>query len=580
MQRKLGHVVLQCLFVSCISTLAYAQTSGTVRGTVKDATGAVVPHATVIVINSATKTQRDTVSDDQGIYAFAVLPVGQYDLEITFPGFLPYRRAGGSVDVNSALQVDAILQIAGQAETVTVNADSAHVETAQTSLGETITSQHVTAVPLNGRSYTDLLGIQAGVTPIHTSAKLNQSSGGACGASNVSGDLNPGMFSINGQREDANGFLLNGANVQEDMAGGAAIIPNLDSIAQFRILTSNFDAEAGNFSGGLVSVVTKSGTNAFHGSGFDFLRNTALDARGFFDPDKARFDQNQFGGTLGGPIKRDTVFFFADYQGGRTSQGIETGRLSVPSLANRAGDFSDLASSLTGTVSGSYMAELLSQRLGYAVSPDEAFVVPGCVSTAQCVFPGAVIPVRAWSVPAQRLLPYIPLPNAGPSTFSSAAGTEQLQDDKGGLRVDPNTGWLGLWSAYSFADRYHLDNPYPTQQGGANVPGFNALSDGRSQFLTMSSAKPIGANAANEFRVSVLHNANNLGQARGGVGTSLAAQGFLPPSQGGLIPGFPKSQGVETVLFNTFTLGMTPFAVDQRQTTYQIHDNIPKVFGR
>jgi hypothetical protein len=381
MRRKFEHVMLRCVIVLCTGTLLQAQTTGNVRGTVKDATGAVVPHATVILINSATKAQRDTASDDQGVYAFTVLPVGQYDLEITFPGFLPYRRAGLSIDVNSALQVDAILQIAGQTETVTVNADAVHVETAQTALGETITSQHVAAVPLNGRSYTDLLGIQAGVTPINTSANLNQSSGGAFGAINVSGDLNPGMFSINGQREDANGFLLNGANVQEDMAGGAAIIPNLDSIAQFRILTSNFDAEAGNFSGGLVSVVTKSGTNGFHGSGFDFLRNTALDARGFFDPEKARFDQNQFGGTLGGPIARDKVFFFADYQGGRTRQGIETGRLAVPSLANRAGDFSDTASSLTGFVTGSYMAQLLSQRLGYAVSPNEAFYAPGCATT-------------------------------------------------------------------------------------------------------------------------------------------------------------------------------------------------------
>jgi hypothetical protein len=139
------------------------------------------------------------------------------------------------------------------------------------------------------------------------------------------------------------------------------------------------------------------------------------------------------------------------------------------------------------------MAQLLSQRLGYAVSPNEAFYIPGCATTAQCVFPGAVIPSRAWSVPAQRLLPYIPLPNAGPSTFSSAAGTEQLQDDKGALRLDANTGWLGLVSGYYFADQYHLDNPYPTQQGGANVPGFSALSDGRSQFLSISTRRTAGA---------------------------------------------------------------------------------------
>ena len=407
---QLSFRLAACVIVVAAGDIAHAQTTGSLRGTVKDTTGAVVPFATAILMNSDTRTQRDTATDDQGAYAFTLVPVGQYDLEVTFPGFVPYRRLGLKIDVNSALQIDAVLQIAGQSESVTVSAAAVHIERAQTALGETITSQHVAAVPLNGRSYTDLLGIQAGVTPINTSATVNQSSGGAFGAINVSGDLNPGMFSINGQREDANGFVLNGSNVQEDMAGGAAIIPNLDSIAEFRILTSNFGAEAGNFSGGLVSVVTKSGTNALHGSLFDFLRNTALDARGPFDPERPRFDQNQFGGTLGGPIKRDKIFFFADYQGGRTAQGIETGRLPVPSLANRAGDFSDIAGSLTGSVNGSYMAQLLSDRLGYEVSPNEAFYAPGCVSTAQCVFPSAVVPGRAWSVPAQRLLPYIPLP--------------------------------------------------------------------------------------------------------------------------------------------------------------------------
>ena len=165
--------------------------------------------------------------------------------------------------------------------------------------------------------------------------------------------------------------------MEESIAESAAIIPNLDSIAEFRVLTSNFDAEYGNYSGGLVSVVTKSGTNGFHGSAFEFLRNTDLDARGFFDPTRAPFIQNQFGGTLGGPIKKDKVFFFGDYQGTRNIQGIETGLLPVPSLADRTGDLSDLASSLTGTVDGTYMASLLAQRLGYGVSAGEALLHSG-----------------------------------------------------------------------------------------------------------------------------------------------------------------------------------------------------------
>ena len=160
---------------------------------------------------------------------------------------------------------------------------------------------------------------------------------------NPSGTLNPGTISVNGQREFANYFSVNGSDVEEDVNAGTAIIPNLDAIAEFRIVTSNFDAEYGEFSGGQISVITKSGTNEFHGNAFDFLRNTDLDARNYFSPTRGAFRQNQFGGTIGGPIRRDKAFFFADYQGTRQTQGIDTGNISVPSNADRTGNLSDLA---------------------------------------------------------------------------------------------------------------------------------------------------------------------------------------------------------------------------------------------
>ena len=162
---------------------------------------------------------------------------------------------------------------------------------------------------------------------------------------NPSGTLNPGTISVNGQREFANYFSVNGSDVEEDVNAGTAIIPNLDAIAEFRIVTSNFDAEYGEFSGGQISVITKSGSNRFHGSAFDFLRNTDLDARNYFSPTRGAFRQNQFGGTFGGPIRRDKIFFFTDYQGTRQTQGIDTGisacrrmrialgNLSIPDLA-------------------------------------------------------------------------------------------------------------------------------------------------------------------------------------------------------------------------------------------------------
>ena len=167
-------------------------------------------------------------------------------------------------------------------------------------------------MPLNGRSYLDLLGLQAGVTPVNATG----------GGQSVSGNLASGQLSVNGQRENANSFMVNGGSVEETGYNGAAIIPTLDSIQEFRLLTSTFDAEYGHFSGAIVNVITKSGNNEFHGTAFEFLRNNALDARNFFDgSDKGAFHRNQFGFAAGGPILKNRLFFFADYQGTRESRG-------------------------------------------------------------------------------------------------------------------------------------------------------------------------------------------------------------------------------------------------------------------
>src|SRR5207244_3126665 len=158
-----------------------------------------------------------------------------------------------------------------------------------------------------------------------------------------------------------------------------------------------------------------------------------------------------------------------------------TGIISVPSLLNRTGNLSDIADALTGRVNGSYWANLLSQRLGYTVTAGEPYYTSACRTTVQCVFPGAIIPTRAWSTPAQRLLQYVPAPNVDASTLSTGAFAQTVRDDKGSFRVDANTKVLGLLTGYYFVDDYRLDSPYPGQQGGANVPGFDALTLGRAQ---------------------------------------------------------------------------------------------------
>src|SRR3984957_5082149 len=351
---------------------AWADVAGRISGMVRDPSGAFVAAATVTLNNVGNGTHQTTTTNDQGQYSFPVVPIGHYELEVSSSGFQPYKKIGVLIDVNSALQIDATLQIGQSTQTVEVNDSVVTIQMSDTEIGETISSQHVAEVPLNGRSYPDLLATQAGVSPVATSGASNSSSGGGFGTVPVAGNENTGQFSINGQRESANGFFLNGASVQESIGQQAGVIPNLDSIPEFRIISSNADAEYGGYSGGLINVVTKSGGDQFHGSAFEFLRDTNLDARGYFSPERSTFQQNQYGGTFGGPIKKSKVFFFGDYQGQRTVEGIETGIVSVPSLLNRAGNFSDLITQnnpnpLPGSVNTDVLAQTLSKALGYPV---------------------------------------------------------------------------------------------------------------------------------------------------------------------------------------------------------------------
>ena len=351
------------------------------------------------------------------------LPVGRYDVQVEAPGFQPLRRTGVVIDVDSKIVVDASLAIGERTDAVTVSESATHVETVDTQMGEVITGKQMTAVPLNGRSFTDLLSLQSGVVPV-TSLTSDTSQDVGVSAFSPSGDLNPGTISINGQREFANSFVLNGSDVEEDVNMGAAIVPNLDSIAEFRILTSNFDAEYGEFSGGQIEVVTKSGSNEFHGDVFEFLRNTDLDARNYFSPTRGAFDQNQFGEPSAGRSAR-TGFLLR-----RLSRHPARRRESIRARSRfhrwprRAGNF--------GVVSEEPWAALRiclsrSWLCGYTVSLRSA--------AAQCVFPGGVIPQRLWSAPAQHLMQYIPAPNNPNGTFSTSAYNETLNDDKGAYRA-------------------------------------------------------------------------------------------------------------------------------------------------
>src|SRR3954470_287197 len=357
-----------------------AAVTGNISGVIKDSSQAPVAHADVVATETATNFMRRVISDNNGEYRLLALPPGQYTVTATATGFEKFVTTGITLQVNDQLHLDVNLQIGTVREAITVEANSVQVETESTQLGQVIATKQILSLPLNGRSFIDLLGLQAGVVPV-TSGSIQQDRP-------VSGILSSGNVSVNGQRETANAFLVNGGDVSEGRNNGAGLIPNLDSIQEFRLITNSFDAEYGKFSGSVMNAITKSGANGFHGSVFEFLRNDKFDARNFFDPSKAELRRNQFGYAFGGPFLKNKLFWFTDYQGTRQVQGASTGLVELPTLDQRNGIFSP--SDLTGSVDGPYWAQVLSQRLGYTVSNEEAYSSPTCASTNDCVFPGGV----------------------------------------------------------------------------------------------------------------------------------------------------------------------------------------------
>jgi hypothetical protein len=568
------------LLLFCGSALGSVTAS--IAGTVTDVSGAAIVGAAVTATNVETGIVQTLHTNQQGYFTFSSLALGHYDISVQQSGFAPFRETGVLLDVNSAVTVDVVLKVGDVKEAVTVSSTAAHVETTTTQLGEVISGQEMTGVPLVTRSYTDLLSLQPGV-----SSAASGIGGGGSGSANtgsnfiaagfavtpVSGDLNAGNLSVNGMREANNGFLLNGAIVQEAGFGGTAVIPNLDSIAEFRIITNNFDAEYGNFSGGQINVITKSGTNGYHGDLFEFLRNTNLDGRDYFVPTRGVYHQNQFGGIFGGPIKRDKMFFFGDYQGNRVVQGQST-KFSVPTPEELGGDFSAVSNQMTGFVNSGTgpgnWASVLSSELGYAVTPGEPYYTSGCTTTSACVFPGAQIPSTAISPIATNLMKYIPANES--RSFSTSAFSTRLRDDKTSGRVDANSHF-GMLSAYYFFDQYNLQNPYTV---ASSVPGFGSLSKGRAQVINLGDTKAFGNSSVNEFRFQFVRSKNVTTPSGGILGPgSLASLGFT-----GITPLDPAVEGVPELDFDNFNLGVLSRIFGLTENTFQWLDNYRKVVGK
>src|SRR5580658_7438974 len=330
--RSLQSGLVLILAILLGSSVVRADVTGSIEGVVRDLSRGAIAGAQLTITNVETNLRYQATTGPDGSYRILALPVGNYKLSVTAGGFRTFVETDIVVKVNDQLQVDVTLEVgSAQQEVIKVEANAVQVQTESTQLGDVIDSKKMLALPLNGRSYIDLLGLQAGVAPA--------TAGTIGGDRPVSGDLNAGNISVNGQRETANAFLVNGGDVSEGRNLGAGLVPNLDSIEEFRLITNSFDAEYGKFSGAIINAITKSGTNGFHGDAFEFLRNDKLDARNFFAPSKSELRRNQFGYAAGGPFWKSHLFWFSDYQGTRQVQGAETGLVTVLTADQRQGNF-------------------------------------------------------------------------------------------------------------------------------------------------------------------------------------------------------------------------------------------------
>src|SRR5665213_3115643 len=491
-------------------------------------------------------------------------------------------RVWTPINANSSVRLDVKLQMASVSNTIVVESNALTVETQNMQMGEVIESEKIEAVPLNGRSFINLLALQPGVSPYSITA-FNTGTG--IGGKTISGGLANGTQSVNGGRSGSNAYLVNGAFAEEGAHQAAALVPNLDSIAEFRIITNNYNAEYGNYSGGQVNVVTKSGTNKIHGDAFEFVRNTDFNAKNYYSRARGEFKRHQFGGTIGAPIRKDKIFGFADYQG--TRQTIGSGEnYTVASAAQRTGDYSTAASMalLTGKVGGSgsgqvAWAEQLSARLGYTVTQGERYYTPGCTLTTQCVFPNGRIPAAAFDKVGNKLSGYVPLPTtSGGTLFTTTAYNATLSDDKGGARVDVNTH-LGNLFVYYFRDHFNGGTPFFRH---TNVPGFGSSNSGFTQMVNLGFTSTLNQTLVNDVRLAYLRVSGSLGQPDGGIAKgTISSLGFTTPwgMSGGISPVVPSYEGVPTVALKKANFGATNSTIRQANNTIQFIDNVTKIYG-
>ena len=465
--------------------------TGEITGVVTDSAGSAVPGATVAVTDIGTSRRRVVVSSRDGVYTAPSLAPGEYRVDVELAGFKPVRHAGIHLATGDKARIDFELAVGSVSEQVTVTADAPPVRAETASVGAVVRHEQVVQLPLNGRSFITLAGLAAGVA------------------------LPPNSLlpRINGGRPRTNEYLFDGISVLQPEPGQVAIYPVVDAIQEFKIESNSPPAEFGRFNGGVVNLTTRSGANAFHGVGFEFLRHETLNARNFFqstNPAKPDYRRHQFGGTLGGPIVRDQTFFFVDYPGQRQSIG-RTVTSTVPTLLQRQGVFTE---AIGGRVPAIYD--------------------PATGDATRTAFAGGVVAVARMDPIALALLQRYPLPTTpGVANNFSRTATEVDNQDQWDARVDHNfaTGDRMFGRLAYFRDRFLPVTPLP--DGSGLTSGTPGPQDTTAWAFASNHQHTFSADVLNDLRVGDTRRtvARSAAQLASSAGSALGIPGIPPTAK-------------------------------------------------
>jgi Carboxypeptidase regulatory-like domain len=462
-------VIAALALIAPVSSFAQIN-SGSLRGTVTDGTGAAIEGAQITIESKATNATRTTVTNGTGDYNVASLEPGVYNITVTKTGFSTFKQTNFVLEVGQLATIDAALKVGSVSDVVEVSSETAEIQTSDSTLGGVITTREVVDLPLNGRMFTQLLQLEPGTVPVDVSQNNGKQPGFGSGSP---------IPAVNGGTNRSNLFFLDGIYASNPFFAGFSFNPSIDGIQEFKEQTHTDQAEFGGGTGAIVTTVSRSGTNTFHGTVFEFLRNTVFDARNTFatnvngEPTRYPYIQNQFGATLGGPIVKNKLFFFAYYEGGRQVQGLPS-LYAVPTAAERTGDFSGLGPNgqpLALIYDPATYNPVTQTEESFLAETGKNAIPTGRIDTQMQAFLNGTYP-----------MPNLATPLNG-NNYISSTGNRGTQD-QGSVRVDYNLGPKDvLYGRYSQGD---AANTSPSALANQFVTGFSGFNTGGTWVHTFS----------------------------------------------------------------------------------------------